>query len=140
MARHSERRGAAPQVQAGPVQVSARQRDGAAAEALAARYLQAQGLRVIGRNLRWKDGELDLVCEHGDVLVFVEVRMRRDSRFGGAAASVGHTKQARLIRAAQHWLAAQGPAVRARPARFDVIALSSLDPAGIDWIRDAFTA
>ena len=50
---------------------------GAAAEQLAARFLEARGLRVIGRNLRWPDGELDLVCEHGTSLVFVEVRLRR---------------------------------------------------------------
>ena len=111
---------------------------GAAAEALAARFLQAQGLTVIGRNLRWKDGELDLVCEHGDTLVFVEVRMRRNDRYGGAAASVGAAKQARVIRAAQHWLAAQGRRMQARPARFDVIAMRTLDAQGIEWIRDAF--
>jgi putative endonuclease len=118
--------------------MSARAQHGAAAEQLAARFLESKGLRVLGRNLRWRDGELDLVCEHGDTLVFVEVRMRRDSRFGGAAASVGPVKQARLIRAAQHWLAEQGRRAQARPARFDVIALSALDAASIDWIRDAF--
>ena len=111
---------------------------GAAAEALAARHLETHGLRVIGRNLRWPDGELDLVCEHGDTLVFVEVRLRRDARFGGAAASVGRTKQARLIRAAQHYLAEHGRRARQRPARFDVVALSGLHGSRIEWIRDAF--
>lgn len=118
---------------------AAGQRVGASAEALAARFLQAQGLRVIGRNLRWRDGELDLVCEHGDTIVFVEVRLRRSSRFGGAAASVSSVKQARVIRAAQHWLAGAGRRAQGRPARFDVIAMSGLDTADIDWIRDAFT-
>jgi putative endonuclease len=118
--------------------MTARAEHGAAAERLAARYLEAHGLRVIGRNLRWPDGELDLVCEHGGTLVFVEVRLRRDSRFGGAAASVGRTKQARLIRAAQHYLAGPGRGARSRPARFDVIALSGLNVDGIEWIRDAF--
>ncbi|MBP6095622.1 MAG: YraN family protein [Methyloversatilis sp.] len=118
--------------------MTARAAHGAAAEQLAARYLEARGLRVIGRNLRWPDGELDLVCEHGDVLVFVEVRLRRDTRFGGAAASVGRTKQARVIRAAQRYLAEHGRRARCRPARFDVVALSGLDGEGIDWIRDAF--
>ena len=118
--------------------MSARAQQGAAAEQLAARFLESKGLRVLGRNLRWRDGELDLVCEHGDSLVFVEVRLRRDARFGGAAASVGPTKQARLIRAAQHYLAEQGRRARQRPARFDVVALSGLDGRQIEWIRDAF--
>lgn len=115
-----------------------RAQHGAAAEGLAAAFLMARGLRVVGRNLRWPDGELDLVCEHGEVLVFVEVRLRRDKRFGGAAASVGRAKQARLIRAAQRYLAEQGRRAQARPARFDVVALSGLDGADIEWIRDAF--
>jgi putative endonuclease len=118
--------------------MTARAAQGAAAEQLAARYLEAHGLHVIGRNLRWPDGELDLVCEHGDTLVFVEVRLRRDARFGGAAASVGSTKQARVIRAAQRYLAEHGRRAQCRPARFDVVALSGLNGEDIDWIRDAF--
>lgn len=108
--------------------MSTRAQHGAAAEQLAARFLESKGLRVLGRNLRWRDGELDLVCEHGDTLVFVEVRMRRDGRFGGAAASVGPVKQARLIRAAQHWLAdARGfePAI-ARSVRFSDVSWRAL--------------
>lgn len=127
-----------PQARIAAARMNTRAQHGALAERIAARYLEARGLRVIGRNLRWRDGELDLVCEHGDTLVFVEVRMRRDTRFGGAAASVGATKQARLIRAAQHYLAEQGRRAQARPARFDVVALSALDGTGIEWIRDAF--
>jgi putative endonuclease len=115
------------------------QRAGATAEALAARFLQARGLRIIGRNLRWRDGELDLICEHGDAIVFVEVRLRRSGRFGGAAASVDALKQARIIRAAQRWLAGAGRHAQGRPARFDVIAMSGLDSGDINWIRDAFT-
>ncbi|WP_018411713.1 YraN family protein [Methyloversatilis thermotolerans] len=133
MARHSERPTQAPQ--AGH---TAGQHAGATAEALAARFLQARGLRIIGRNLRWRDGELDLICEHGDTIVFVEVRLRRSSRFGGAAASVDGVKQARLIRAAQRWLAGAGRRAQGRPARFDVIAMSGLHMEDIDWIRDAF--
>ena len=118
--------------------MNVRAQHGAAAERLAADFLQARGLRVLGRNLRWPDGELDLVCEHGEMLVFVEVRLRRDKRFGGGAASVGPAKQARLICAAQRYLAEQGRRAQARPARFDVVALSTLDGTDIEWIRDAF--
>ncbi len=67
---------------------AARKADGAAAEALAARFLEARGLRVLRRNLRTRFGELDLIAQDDDTLVFVEVRLRRRRDFGGAAASI----------------------------------------------------
>ena len=108
--------------------------DGAAAEALAARHLERQGLRVIARNYRCRGGEIDLICEDRGCLVFVEVRLRRDSRFGGAAASIGHGKQARLMIAARHYLAGR----RERVCRFDAVLLSDLQEGSIEWVRDAF--
>jgi len=112
---------------------------GAAAEAAAARYLQAQGLRVLARNLRCRAGELDLVCLDGGVLVIVEVRHRATSDFGGASASVTRRKQRKLIRATLfHWQ--RRAAWRARALRFDVIAVQGR-PDGThhtQWIRDAF--
>jgi putative endonuclease len=114
---------------------------GAAAEALAADYLQTQGLSVIARNLRCRAGELDLVCLDGEVLVIVEVRQRGRADFGGAAASVTRRKQRKLIRATQfHWQRRRE--WRARLLRFDVIALQG-GPNGtseIAWIKDAFRA
>jgi putative endonuclease len=111
------------------------QRDGAAQETLALAHLEAAGLQLLARNVASRVGELDLVMQDGDVLVFVEVRSRTSSRFGGAAASVTFAKQRRLERAAQVFLknAWRGPLPR---CRFDVVAIS---PAGIDWLRDAFT-
>jgi putative endonuclease len=112
---------------------------GAAAEAAAAEYLQTQGLVVLGRNLRCRAGELDLVCLDGAVLVIVEVRHRATADFGGALASVTRRKQRKLIRATQfHWQ--RRPAWRARALRFDVIAVQGR-PDGtreMRWIRDAF--
>ena len=113
--------------------------DGDRAEALAADFLSRQGLRVLARNVRYRDGELDLVCEQDGQLVFVEVRLRRNTRFGGAAASVGRAKQARLTRAAQRYLAQGSSALRRKPCRFDVLALNALDAESVEWIRDAFT-
>ena len=74
------------------------------AEHLAARYLESRGLVIIARNLRFKVGELDLVCLDDLVLVIVEVRQRRNDDFGGALASITHWKQRKLIRAAQCFL------------------------------------
>ena len=112
-----------------------KQRAGEAAETAAAKYLTAAGCRIVARNARYRDGEVDLVVRERDVLVFVEVRMRVSSRFGGAAVSVNALKQKRIARAAQHWLFKQY-GERWPVCRFDVVAV---DGSGtIEWIRDAF--
>ena len=111
-----------------------RQAEGATREAQARRMLERAGLRFRAANVRFRVGELDLVMDDKDCLVFVEVRYRQSASFGGAAASVGPSKQRRLVRAASAWLAAH-PALAQRPCRFDVVALG----AGPEqWIRDAF--
>ena len=115
-------------------------RAGARAEDLCADLLRRSGLRVLARNWRCRHGEIDLVAEEGGTLVFVEVRYRRDERFGGAAGSVTTAKQARLIAAARLYLAWR-PIARSEPAcRFDVLLLDSLEAQRIQWIRNAFTA
>ena len=112
------------------------QSKGAAGERLAADHLQRHGLTLIERNFRVRGGEIDLICRDGRTTVFVEVRLRSRSNFGGAAASITATKQARLILAARHWLLRHGET----PCRFDCILLDGLDPQNIEWLRDAFTA
>ena len=114
---------------------------GAAAEAAAARYLEARGLKILARNLRCRAGELDLVCLDGGVIAIIEVRHRATSDFGGALASVTWRKQRKLIRATQFHVERR-PEWRARALRFDVIAVQGR-PDGthaMDWIRDAFRA
>ncbi|MCK6375892.1 MAG: YraN family protein [Zoogloea sp.] len=115
-------------------------RDGAAAEALAARHLERHGLTIIARNVRCRGGEVDLIADDGRSLVFVEVRLRKNGRFGGAAASITASKQRRVILAAQHWLAGDGRRHANRACRFDAILLDGLDAARIEWIRGAFDA
>lgn len=112
---------------------------GGAAEAAAHAHLIAAGLTPLARNVRYRFGEIDLVLRDGACVVFVEVRYRRGSRFGGGAVSVDAGKRRRLIRAAQAYLAAQ-PALGRQPCRFDVVAVSgSSDAPEFDWIRNAFT-
>ncbi|NIR58207.1 MAG: YraN family protein [Gammaproteobacteria bacterium] len=108
-------------------------------EALARAYLERHGLRHVTSNFRSSRGELDLVMRDGPVVVFVEVRYRRDARFGSAAESVDPRKQARLVAAAEHYLQRRGdPAAR---GRFDVVAISGTPPTlAFEWIRDAFQA
>jgi putative endonuclease len=111
---------------------------GRAAEDTALRFLEDRGLVLLERNYRCRMGELDLVMRDGDSLVFVEVRARGQATFGGAAASVGHAKQRRLVAAARHFLMTHPPAA-ALPARFDVVAISGSGGENPpQWIRAAF--
>jgi len=109
---------------------------GALAEQVAARYLQQQGLKLLQTNYRCRFGEIDLIMQDGETHVFAEVRLRSLSRFGGAAASIDARKQAKLIRTAQHYLAAlkSNP-----PCRFDAILMQSTNANSIEWIKNAFT-
>lgn len=111
---------------------------GDALESASERWLVAQGLRTLARQVRFRLGELDLVMLHGDVLVFVEVRYRATSSHGDGLASITRAKQTKLIRAAQLYLQAQ-PKLAALPCRFDVVSVggSPAEPS-FDWLRDAF--
>ena len=109
---------------------------GAEAEDLAAQYLARNGLAVLEKNFRVRGGEIDLICRDGESLVFVEVRLRSSTHYGGAAASITSIKQRRIIQAARYWLAKHGEQV----CRFDCILLDALDASRIDWIKNAFTA
>jgi putative endonuclease len=106
---------------------------GAAAEALAAEFLQARGLTIVARNYRCRGGEIDLIASDGETLIFVEVRLRGDAAFGGAAESITAAKKRRLRFAAAHYLSRLK---REPPCRFDAILLASLDPGRIEWLVD----
>lgn len=108
---------------------------GAAAEQLAAAFLQRQGLKLVEANYRCRFGEIDLICNDQNTLVFVEVRLRGNETFGGAAASITAGKQRKLVLTARHYL----QRLRAAPAcRFDVVLLRGLRDNDIEWIRNAF--
>ncbi|HRQ47202.1 MAG TPA: YraN family protein [Rhodocyclaceae bacterium] len=113
---------------------------GAAAEALAERYLAARGLTVLARNVRCRGGEIDLVGLERGTLVFIEVRLRSSTGFGGAAASITTRKQRRIILAARWWLAGAGRGHAQRACRFDAVLLDGLDEGGVEWIPAAFDA
>lgn len=117
-----------------------RRAQGAHVEALARDFLLRQGLTPLAANANYRGGELDLVMRDGDTLVFVEVRYRRGSGFGGGAASVDANKRRKLVHAAGLFLAAHREHARA-PCRFDVIDASG-DPETpqFAWLRDAFRA
>ena len=111
---------------------------GDAGEDRALAHLLASGLLLVQRNYRTPGrggGEIDLIMrERGGTLVFVEVRKRGSSAFGGAAASVGGLKQRRIVFAARHFLMC----LRAPPpCRFDVV---SVEADNIEWLKAAFDA
>ena len=108
---------------------------GKQAELVAAAYLQRKGLALLETNYHCRYGEIDLVLRDRDTLVFAEVRLRRSSRFGGAAYSVDRRKQDKVIAAARHYLAGR----KEMPCRFDVVLLEEIEPPQIEWIRDAFS-
>jgi putative endonuclease len=116
-----------------------RQRAGDAAEEAACAKLEAAGCRILARNVRFREGELDIVADDAGMVVFVEVRMRRGDDYGGATGSVDAFKRRRLVRAAQHYLLTRyGARGGQPPCRFDVI---TADSEGIrEWVRDAFGA
>ena len=98
-----------------------RQRLGDLGEKAAEDLLAAQGYRIVARKHRCSRGEVDLVAERGELLVFVEVRTRATAAFGGPEETVGAAKQQRVVRAARDFLARwRGPP---RVARFDVVAI-----------------
>ncbi len=112
---------------------------GAAAEELCAHYLENRGLKILSRNYRTKNGEIDLIARHGEYIVFVEVRARRQSRYGSPAETVDRRKQARLVATAQHYLQAKGASDAA--SRFDVMAVRGENSGQqIEWIQNAFDA
>ena len=106
---------------------------GDAGEALAAGFLVARGLSIVERKFRCRGGEIDLIARDGDTLVFVEVRLRSNSAFGGAKESITATKRARMKLAAGHYLARL---TREPPCRFDAILLDTLDTAHVEWLVD----
>jgi putative endonuclease len=89
---------------------------------LAVRHLEARGYRILGRNVRLKSGEIDIVAEEGGCLVLVEVRLRRGGSAGWALESVARLKQQRLRRLAAEYCA--GLASPPAAVRIDVVAIS----------------
>ncbi|MDR1311215.1 MAG: YraN family protein [Burkholderiaceae bacterium] len=93
-------------------------------------YLERCGLRFLQRNYRCRLGEIDLIMQESNVLVFVEVRKRRPGTYGSAAESITRGKQQKLVRTALHFLQNVN---RECPCRFDVVAL---DGDRVSWLKN----
>lgn len=113
------------------------QRIGVDAELQAKQYLLSQGLLWVMSNYRSRVGEIDLVMRDAQVLVFVEVRARSSSLFGGAALSITYKKQQKIIKTAALYIQ-QFKLHNSAVARFDVVSFDGVPPQ-ISWIKNAFS-
>ena len=117
----------------------ATQPTGRLGESLAAEFLVRQRYVIIERNYRKPYGEVDIIAQDGDTVVFVEVKTRKSLGFGSATEAVDVRKQRHISRIAQEYM--QSRSLFGSPARFDVIAVqldSDNRPAAIDHIKNAF--
>jgi len=87
-------------------------------EERAALFLRLHGYRIVERNFRCRQGEIDIIARKGDVVAFVEVKQRKNADFGEAREFVTYSKQRRVIAAAELWLLKTGCELQ---PRFDVI-------------------
>jgi len=109
---------------------------GDAAEKQACRFLTARGLRLIEENYRCFRGEIDLIMQDNEDIVFVEVRSRSSIKYGSAADSVTKTKQKKIIATATYFLQ-QKNWLHKTHSRFDIVGIQNTQ---FDWIKNAFTA
>ncbi len=116
---------------------------GQQAEQFAQQYLRRQKLKVVETNYKTTRGEIDIIARDGDILVFVEVRLRSHSGFGGAAESIDKHKRRRVIFAASHYLQSHGLWDKV-DCRFDTLCLAP-NPDNraayhVEWLPAAFSA
>lgn len=111
---------------------------GLALEQQAKQYLVKLGMRFVTANYRCRWGEVDLIMREGDYLVFVEVRARRSSTYGGAIESITLSKQNKILKTALHYMTVNS-ILEKYPCRFDVICFQG-DHSNFELIRNAFTS
>jgi len=108
------------------------------AENLAEQYLQARGLQTLTRNYRCKEGEIDLVMQHDNIVIFVEVRYRSSQKYGGSLESIDHRKQHRIFITAQYYLQSLEN-FENFTYRFDVVLIKgTIEKPHYQWMKDAF--
>ena len=115
---------------------------GKTAENAALVFLKKRGLSLVERNFAFSGGEIDLIMEEGNTIVFCEVRYRGSVAFGGASASITYEKKLKLARTATYYLQNRR-LVDKHPCRFDVLAVSpntkkNNSNLSIHWIKNAF--
>ena len=111
---------------------------GEATEAAALNFLREKGLTLIAKNYRSQFGEIDLIMKDVNILIFIEVRYRKNDQYGGSIMSITAQKQKKIINTALHFIQDHQTDTA---SRFDVIAMSPSEtkiPYNIEWIQNAF--
>ena len=106
---------------------------GAEYEALAEQYLQSQGIKIIERNYRKRNGEIDLIGKNQEYLIFFEVKYRKTDAYGGALQAVSYYKQKKICRCADYYCIIH-PWIQ--QIRYDVVGITD---TRIEWIKNAFS-
>ena len=112
---------------------------GRAAEQAACNFLTSKDFRLVERNYRCRYGEIDLIMKDSKYLVFVEVRARKHTHYGGGIGSITSTKRHKLIKTATHYLISHQSYDKI-PCRFDVIGVKPTQESwDMEWIKNAFS-
>ncbi len=110
-------------------------------EAMALKYLTKKGLKLLAQNYHSRFGEVDLIMEHHQELVFVEVRYRSNCNYGSPLESVTNAKQNKIIKTAQIFIANKN--LWNKNARFDIVSITQqkhlFRKYNIEWLPAAFT-
>ena len=110
---------------------------GSGEEDLAVEFLAARGIKILERNFRFERGEIDIIAEEGDELLFIEVKARRSRVFGLPEDAVTEKKQEQIFSVAEGYLFKNN--IENRPCRFDIVAIEYCNGiAEIRHLRDAF--
>ena len=117
-------------------------KQGEDAEAACCSYLKSQGLKLVNTNFSCRQGEIDIIMLDKNMLVFVEVRFRKNDAFGGGLESITAAKQLKLRKTAELYLQQNR---QYKNARFDVVSMSKNNQTSdnkqqysFDWISNAF--
>ncbi len=107
-------------------------------EALACRFLRSQGACILEKNYRSKQGEIDIIAKDGRYICFIEVKYRKDTRYGEPEEAVSFSKRQRICKVSQFYLYSKYKSLDL-PVRYDVIAISPEDNIyTFKWIKNAF--
>jgi putative endonuclease len=114
------------------------QKYGQEGEELAVAHLLSKGYKILERNWRFGKLEIDLIAKYGELVVFVEVKARKNLTFGEPEIFVSRRKQSYIITAANHYLITNDLDLE---SRFDIIAISRIDNENkINHLEGAFSA